>query len=112
MSHVAGYARYDDGSIRDYQRHAHQFIPGKNFPDTGAFGLWMMTLDELGALDDLRLQTRLHGIVAKEATISQMIFDIARRSNIAPASRGWRQATLSSVVRRVALVPSAIRRSG
>lgn len=79
LSHIAGYACYNDGSIRDYQRHTHQFIPGKNFPDTGAFGPWMMTPDELGVLDDLRLQTRLNGVVVQEATISQMIFDIARQ---------------------------------
>ncbi|WHA43920.1 fumarylacetoacetate hydrolase family protein [Agrobacterium larrymoorei] len=79
LSHIAGYACYNDGSIRDYQRHTHQFIPGKNFPDTGAFGPWMMTPDELGALDELRLQTRLNGVVVQEATISQMIFDIARQ---------------------------------
>lgn len=79
LSHIAGYACYNDGSIRDYQRHTHQFIPGKNFPDTGAFGPWMMTPDEMGVLDDLRLQTRLNGVVVQEATISQMIFDIARQ---------------------------------
>jgi 2-keto-4-pentenoate hydratase/2-oxohepta-3-ene-1,7-dioic acid hydratase in catechol pathway len=77
MSHVAGYACYNDGSIRDFQRHTHQFTPGKNFPDTGAFGPWMMTPDELGPLDDLRLQTRLNGTVVQEATFNQMIFDIA-----------------------------------
>ncbi len=79
MSHVAGYACYNDGSVRDFQRHTHQFTPGKNFPDTGAFGPWLMTPDELGPLDDLRLQTRLNGQVVQEATIAQMIFDIARQ---------------------------------
>ncbi|TAU73785.1 fumarylacetoacetate hydrolase family protein [Rhizobium leguminosarum] len=79
MSHVAGYACYNDGSIRDFQRHTHQFTPGKNFPDTGAFGPWMMTSDELGPLSELRLQTRLNGEVVQEATFSQMIFDIARQ---------------------------------
>ena len=38
LSHVAGYACYNDGSIRDWQRHTSQFTPGKNFPGTGAFG--------------------------------------------------------------------------
>ena len=79
MNHVAGYACYNDGSIRDFQRHTHQFTPGKNFPDTGAFGPWMMTPDELGPLGELRLQTRLNGEVVQEATFSQMIFDIARQ---------------------------------
>ena len=76
MSHVAGYSCYNDGSIRDFQRHTHQFTPGKNFPDTGAFGPWMITQDELGELGELRLQTRLNGEVVQEAQIKQMIFDI------------------------------------
>ncbi|WP_037082655.1 fumarylacetoacetate hydrolase family protein [Neorhizobium vignae] len=79
MSHVAGYACYNDGSVRDFQYHTHQFTPGKNFPDTGAFGPWMMTPDELGSLADLRLQTRLNGEVVQDATFAQMIFDIARQ---------------------------------
>ncbi len=76
MSHVAGYACYNDGSVRDFQRHTIQFTPGKNFPDTGAFGPWMMTPDELGPLSDLRIQTRLNGQVVQEARFDQMIFDI------------------------------------
>ncbi|MCO6179592.1 fumarylacetoacetate hydrolase family protein [Ciceribacter sp. RN22] len=79
LSHVAGYATYNDGSIRDFQRHTHQFIPGKNFPDTGAFGPWMMTPDELGDLASLRIQTRLNGTVVQDATFDQMIFDVARQ---------------------------------
>jgi 2-keto-4-pentenoate hydratase/2-oxohepta-3-ene-1,7-dioic acid hydratase in catechol pathway len=79
LNHVAGYAIYNDGSIRDFQKHTHQFTPGKNFPDTGALGPWMMTPDELGPLPDLRIQTRLNGQVVQNATFSQMIFDIARQ---------------------------------
>ena len=36
FGHIAGYACYNDGSVRDFQRHTHQFTPGKNFPETGA----------------------------------------------------------------------------
>jgi 2-keto-4-pentenoate hydratase/2-oxohepta-3-ene-1,7-dioic acid hydratase in catechol pathway len=79
MDHVVGYSCYNDGSIRDFQRHTHQFTPGKNFPDTGAFGPWMMTPDELGPLGELKLQTRLNGQVMQEARIKQMIFDIPRQ---------------------------------
>ncbi|QOG18667.1 MULTISPECIES: fumarylacetoacetate hydrolase family protein [Bradyrhizobium] len=79
MDHVVGYSCYNDGSIRDFQRHTHQFTPGKNFPDTGAFGPWMMTSDELGPLGELKLQTRLNGQVMQEALIKQMIFDIPRQ---------------------------------
>jgi 2-keto-4-pentenoate hydratase/2-oxohepta-3-ene-1,7-dioic acid hydratase in catechol pathway len=77
--HIAGYACYNEGSVRDFQRHTHQFTPGKNFPDTGAFGPWMVTPDEAGDLAPLRLQTRLNGQVVQDATISQMIFGIPQQ---------------------------------
>ena len=76
MSHIAGFACYNDGSVRDFQRHTHQFTPGKNFPDTGAFGPWMVTPDEMGEIGPQRLQTRVNGQVVQDALLSQMIFDI------------------------------------
>ena len=76
MAHIAGYACYNEGSVRDYQRHTHQFTPGKNFPDTGAFGPWMVTPDEMGKIGPQRLQTRLNGMVVQDALLEQMIFDI------------------------------------
>ena len=76
LNHVAGYACYNDGSVRDWQRHTHQFTPGKNFPETGAFGPWMMTPDELGELGELRISTRLNGEVVQDAKLGEMIFDI------------------------------------
>ena len=78
-NHIAGYACYNEGSVRDFQRHTHQFTPGKNFPGTGALGPWMMTPDELGDVGPLRLQTRLNGEIVQDATIDQMIFDIPRQ---------------------------------
>ncbi|GLH79574.1 5-carboxymethyl-2-hydroxymuconate isomerase [Bradyrhizobium sp. SSBR45G] len=79
FKHIIGYACYNEGSVRDFQRHTHQFTPGKNFPDTGAFGPWLVTADEIDDLGPLKLQTRLNGEVVQEATISQMIFDIPRQ---------------------------------
>ena len=76
MAHVAGFACYNDGSIRDFQRHTHQFTPGKNFPGTGAFGPWMVTPDEMGDIGPQRLQTRVNGTVVQDALLSQMIFDL------------------------------------
>jgi 2-keto-4-pentenoate hydratase/2-oxohepta-3-ene-1,7-dioic acid hydratase in catechol pathway len=76
FKHIAGYSCYNDGSVRDWQHHTHQFTPGKNFPGTGSFGPWMMTSDELGELENLRICTRLNGEVVQDATFGQMIFDI------------------------------------
>ncbi len=76
FGHIAGYACYNDGSIRDWQRHTHQFTPGKNFMGTGAFGPFLVTPDEVGPLESLRLVTRLNKQVVQEARLGDMIFDI------------------------------------
>lgn len=76
FGHVAGYACYNDGSIRDWQRHTSQFTPGKNFVGTGGFGPWMVTPDEVGPLADLRIVMRLNGQTVQESTLGHMIFDI------------------------------------
>jgi 2-keto-4-pentenoate hydratase/2-oxohepta-3-ene-1,7-dioic acid hydratase in catechol pathway len=76
FDHVAGYACYNDGSIRDWQRHTIQFTPGKNFMGTGAFGPFLVTPDEVGPLANLRLMTRLNGVTVQETTLGEMIFDI------------------------------------
>ncbi len=76
MSHIAGFACYNDVSVRDWQRHTSQFTPGKNFPATGPFGPWLVTPDEVGPLPALRLVTRLNGQVVQETTLGDMIFDI------------------------------------
>lgn len=76
LDHVAGYSCYNDGSIRDWQRHTTQFTPGKNFPATGAFGPWLATLDEVGDVKTLSLTTTLNGQVMQQATLDDLIFDI------------------------------------
>ncbi|CAB3806465.1 hypothetical protein LMG28688_06367 [Paraburkholderia caffeinitolerans] len=78
LSHVAGYALFNDGSVREYQFKAPQWTLGKNFDGTGAFGPDLVTADELppGA-SGLRLETRLNGEVVQSANSDQMIFDVA-----------------------------------
>jgi 2-keto-4-pentenoate hydratase/2-oxohepta-3-ene-1,7-dioic acid hydratase in catechol pathway len=75
---IAGYAPYNDGSIRDWQRHTTQWTPGKNFERTGPFGPWMTTRDEIGDGEVLTLETRLNGTVMQHATTQQLIFSIPR----------------------------------
>jgi len=76
--HIAGYACYNDGTLRDWQRHTTQFTPGKNFPQTGAFGPWMVTRESLGEIGSQRIQTRLNGTVVQDATLGDMIFSIPK----------------------------------
>ncbi|ETI63748.1 5-carboxymethyl-2-hydroxymuconate isomerase [Sphingobium sp. C100] len=74
--HVAGYAAFNDGSARDWQRHNIQFTPGKTFPGTGGFGPALVTPDEIENLSALRVQTRLNGQLVQDQPVSDMIWDI------------------------------------
>lgn len=76
FDYVAGYSCYNDGSVRDFQRHSSQFGPGKNFPATGAFGPWLVTVDEIPNPTELNLVTRLNGEVMQRAPISDLVFDV------------------------------------
>jgi 2-keto-4-pentenoate hydratase/2-oxohepta-3-ene-1,7-dioic acid hydratase in catechol pathway len=76
--HIAGYSVYNEVSVRDYQKHASQFTPGKNFPGTGAFGPFFVTADEVGALKGKTIQTRLNGNVVQSSTLDMMISSPAR----------------------------------
>jgi len=76
--HIAGYACYNDGSVRDWQRHTLQWTAGKNFSGTGGFGPWMVTRDEIADGEELTLETRLNGQVMQHATTGQMIHRIPR----------------------------------
>jgi len=76
--HIAGYAPYNDASVRDWQQHTTQWTPGKNFDATGAFGPWMATRDEVADGADLSLTTRLNGETVQHATTAQLIFSIPR----------------------------------
>jgi 2-keto-4-pentenoate hydratase/2-oxohepta-3-ene-1,7-dioic acid hydratase in catechol pathway len=76
LQRVAGYACYNDGSVRDWQKHSQQFTPGKNFPRTGAFGPWMVTADEMPELRAQTLKTRLNGEEVQSARLDDLIFDV------------------------------------
>jgi len=76
LKYVAGYTCYNDGSIRDYQRHTSQFVPGKNFHKSGSFGPWMTTADEIPNPAKLRLTTRLNGEVVQDEGVDDLIFSV------------------------------------
>ena len=78
LDHVIGYAVFNDASIRDYQLITPQWTIGKNFDDTGAFGPYFVTADELapGAVG-LHIETRLNGEVVQSASTDDLIFDVA-----------------------------------
>jgi 2-keto-4-pentenoate hydratase/2-oxohepta-3-ene-1,7-dioic acid hydratase in catechol pathway len=75
LDHVAGYACFNDGSLRDYQRQ-HSTSVGKNFVATGGFGPWLVTSDEIPDPSQLTLTTRLNGTEVQRGEIADMIFSV------------------------------------
>ena len=77
LSHVAGYALFNDASVREYQFKTPQWTMGKNFDGTGAFGPDLITTDELPAgIKGLRLETRLNCEIVQSASTDDMVFDV------------------------------------
>nr|ART35593.1 A61 [uncultured bacterium] len=77
LNHIVAYSVFNDGSVRDYQLKTPQWTVGKNFDDTGAFGPWLVTSDELPAgAAGLKIETRLNGQVVQSANTSDMVFDV------------------------------------
>ena len=78
LGHVAGYSVFNDASIRDYQMKTPQWTAGKNFDDTGAFGPWLVTPDELPAgAAGLKIECRVDGAVMQSSNTANLIFDVA-----------------------------------
>lgn len=76
LEYVAGYSCFNDGSLRDFQRHSGQFTPGKNFHASGALGPWLMTADEIPDPRKLTLTTRLNGEVMQHESVGELCFDV------------------------------------
>jgi 2-keto-4-pentenoate hydratase/2-oxohepta-3-ene-1,7-dioic acid hydratase in catechol pathway len=75
---VAGYSIFNDASLRDYQRKTNQWTIGKNFDQTGAFGPWLVTPDELPAgAHGLQIQSRLNGNLMQNANTKDFLWGVA-----------------------------------
>ncbi|ANI81324.1 MULTISPECIES: fumarylacetoacetate hydrolase family protein [Kosakonia] len=75
LSHVAGYSCYMDGSARDWQH--TWFTAGKNWRQTGAFGPWMTTADEIPDPHQLAIRTWLNGRMVQDDNTASMIHKVA-----------------------------------
>jgi 2-keto-4-pentenoate hydratase/2-oxohepta-3-ene-1,7-dioic acid hydratase in catechol pathway len=76
LQHVAGYSCLNDGSVRDFQRHTSQFLPGKNFFHSGSFGPWLTTADEFTDLGSRSLETVLNGMIVQSAKLDDLLFGV------------------------------------
>jgi len=74
-SHIAGLTIINEGSVRDWLRHAKfNVTQGKNFVHSGAMGPWMVTADEFPGFTDLRVQTTVNGEVRQDDTTANLMF--------------------------------------
>lgn len=74
LSCVAGYTCFNDGSLRDFQKHS--VTAGKNFDASGACGPWVVTADELPDPTALVLCTRLNGTEVQKSGTDKLIYSI------------------------------------
>lgn len=76
QEHIFGYSIYNEGSVREFQRHSTQFGLGKNFQASGAFGPVVVTADEFGDPYQHKIETRIDDEVMQSASIDLMLHRI------------------------------------
>jgi len=75
MDYVAGYTLMNEGTIRDWVRHAKfNVTQGKNFPCSGSIGPWMVTADAVADHNNLALETKVNGEVRQSDTTANLMF--------------------------------------
>ena len=73
--YIAGLTLMNEGSVRDWLRHARfNVTQGKNFERSGSLGPWMVTGDEFEGKDALRLTTTVNGEVRQDDTTANLLF--------------------------------------
>ena len=73
--HVAGLTIMNEGSVRDWLRHAKfNVTQGKNFESSGSLGPWLVTPDELDPFGELTVTTRVNGEQRQNDTTANLMF--------------------------------------
>ena len=75
--HIAGLTLGNEGTIRDWVRHAKfNVTQGKNWESSGSIGPWITTLDEIGDFEELHLTTHVNGELRQDDTPASMAYPI------------------------------------
>jgi 5-carboxymethyl-2-hydroxymuconate isomerase len=74
---IAGYTVSNDVSARDVQLSDGQFVRAKSYDTFCPLGPWMVTVDELGAADDLGIGLSVNGETLQDSRTSDMVFGAA-----------------------------------
>jgi 2-keto-4-pentenoate hydratase/2-oxohepta-3-ene-1,7-dioic acid hydratase in catechol pathway len=77
LEHVFGYTVGNDVTARDLQARHQQWYKGKGLDGFCPLGPWIVSADELGDPQDVRLRLRVNGETKQDASTSDMIFTVA-----------------------------------
>jgi 2-keto-4-pentenoate hydratase/2-oxohepta-3-ene-1,7-dioic acid hydratase in catechol pathway len=82
LDHVAALSLCNEGTIRDWVRHAKfNVTQGKNFDQTGSIGPWLVPYESEEQLANVRLTTKVNGEVRQDDRTSRMIFSFRKLIN-------------------------------
>jgi len=77
LGHIAALTLCNEGTIRDWVRHAKfNVTQGKNFDSTGSLGPWIVPYTSESQIADIRLTTRVNGETRQDDRTSRLIFGI------------------------------------
>lgn len=75
--HIAGLTLGNEGTIRDWVRHAKfNVTQGKNWDSSGSFGPWLTPIEDIGDFEDMQIQTRVNGELRQDDSPSTMKYPI------------------------------------
>lgn len=79
LDHVAGLAVFNDVSARDIQSREHAnkvILLGKSFDGSCPLGPYLVTTDEIGDVNDLKMTLRLNGEVRQQSSTAETHYNI------------------------------------
>ena len=74
--HIFGYTVFDDISARDIQFKDGQWTRGKSFDTFAPYGPCIVTSEQIGDPNNLRLWTRVNGETRQDSSTSRMVFNV------------------------------------
>ena len=75
LDHIAAVTLCNEGTIRDWVRHAKfNVTQGKNFDSTGSLGPWLVPYTDESEIADVRLTTRVNGEMRQDDRTSRLVF--------------------------------------
>lgn len=77
LAHVAGVMAFNDVSARDLQMSSSQWTLGKAIDTFGPCGPMLVSLGEVGDIQDLPVRARVNGVTVQDGSTSEMIFQVA-----------------------------------